>query len=67
MTPAVAEVGSRRRAEWRQACARARSWEISADHARQDGDDAAADRYQATADTYWRIAAELEGVAPWAS
>jgi hypothetical protein len=57
----------RRRREWSCAVARARSWEVSADHARQDGDTEAADRYQATADTYWRIAAELEGVASWAA
>lgn len=51
--------------DWRCAVARARSWEISAQHAREDGDSDAADRYQATADAYWRIAAELEGVRSW--
>lgn len=54
--------------EWRNAIARAESWEASAMHAREDGDQDAAERYQATADTYWRIAAELEGLVPsWAA
>lgn len=54
--------------EWRAAIARAETWENSAKSAREDGDQDAADRYQATADGYWRIAAELEGmVAEWAA